>query len=139
MNEDDHTHWYADCDDSSATGHFTCNTFRRFLSFFFFNYPLQLKQLVLSSLIQCMPKLACDCLAGSFIPCFLGFLLYVQGMPNCNRQILNNYIYTYTHTHMLLFDSCNPMDCSPPGSSVRGILQARILQWVVISFSRGSL
>ena len=30
------------------------------------------------------------------------------------------------------------MDCSPPGSSVHGILQARILEWVVISFSRGS-
>ena len=33
---------------------------------------------------------------------------------------------------------CNPMDCSPPGSSVHGILQARILRWVAISFSRGS-
>ena len=33
---------------------------------------------------------------------------------------------------------CDPIDCSPPGSSVRGILQARILEWVVISFSRGS-
>ena len=33
---------------------------------------------------------------------------------------------------------CDPMDCSPPGSSVRGILQARILEWVAISFSRGS-
>ena len=32
---------------------------------------------------------------------------------------------------------CNPMDCSPPGSSVHGILQARILEWVAISFSRG--
>ena len=29
---------------------------------------------------------------------------------------------------------CNPMDCSPPGSSIRGISQARILEWVVISF-----
>ena len=29
---------------------------------------------------------------------------------------------------------CNPMDCSPPGSSVYGILQARILEWVAISF-----
>ena len=29
------------------------------------------------------------------------------------------------------------MDCSPPGSSVHGILQARILEWVVISFSKG--
>ena len=33
---------------------------------------------------------------------------------------------------------CNPVDCSPPGSSVYGILQARILRWVAISFSRGS-
>ena len=29
---------------------------------------------------------------------------------------------------------CNPRDCSPPGSSVHGILQARILEWVAISF-----
>ena len=33
---------------------------------------------------------------------------------------------------------CNPMDCSPPGSSGHGIFQARILEWVSISFSRGS-
>ena len=33
---------------------------------------------------------------------------------------------------------CNPMDCSPPGSSVCEISQARILEWFVISFSRGS-
>ena len=33
---------------------------------------------------------------------------------------------------------CNPMDFSPPGSSVHGILQARILEWVAISSSRGS-
>ena len=32
-------------------------------------------------------------------------------------------------------DSCNPMDCSPPGSSVDGILQARMLEWVAIYFS----
>ena len=34
---------------------------------------------------------------------------------------------------------CDSMDCSPPGSSVHGILQARILEWVAIPFSRGSL
>ena len=33
---------------------------------------------------------------------------------------------------------CNPMDYSSPGSSVHGILQARILVWVAIPFSRGS-
>ena len=33
---------------------------------------------------------------------------------------------------------CDLMDCSPPGSFVHGISQARILEWVTISFSRGS-
>ena len=33
---------------------------------------------------------------------------------------------------------CDSMDCSLPGSSIHGILQARILEWVAISFSRGS-
>ena len=32
----------------------------------------------------------------------------------------------------------DPMDCSPPGSSVHGILQARILEWVAMPSSRGS-
>ena len=31
---------------------------------------------------------------------------------------------------------CNPVDCNPPGSSVDGILQAKILEWVAISFSK---
>ena len=35
-------------------------------------------------------------------------------------------------------DSLQPMDCSLPGSSVHGIFQARVLEWVAISFSRGS-
>ena len=33
---------------------------------------------------------------------------------------------------------CDPMDCSLPGSSIHGILQARVLEWVAISFSRAS-
>ena len=36
---------------------------------------------------------------------------------------------------VLVAQLCNPMDCSPPGSSVRGILQARKLEWVAIPFS----
>ena len=36
------------------------------------------------------------------------------------------------HSCLTLFD---PMDCSPPGSSVHGILQVRILEWVAIPFS----
>ena len=44
-------------------------------------------------------------------------------------------IYSVSHSIVSL---CDPMDCSPPGSSVLGILQAEILEWVAISFSRGS-
>ena len=33
-------------------------------------------------------------------------------------------------------DSCEPMDCSPPDPSVHGIFQARILEWVAISYSK---
>ena len=53
----------------------------------------------------------------------------------CNTSNIN-----VTCMHAFLLQSCltpcNPMDCSPPGSSVYGFLQARILEWVVISFSR---
>ena len=38
--------------------------------------------------------------------------------------------------HSVVFDSLLPMNCSLPGSSVHGIFQARILEWVAIPFSR---
>ena len=45
------------------------------------------------------------------------------------------------HNKLLVAQSCltlcDPMDCSLPGSSAHGIFQARILEWVAISFSRG--
>ena len=44
----------------------------------------------------------------------------------------------YTISLSLVWLICNPLDYSPPDSSVHGISQARILEWVAISFSRGS-
>ena len=41
-------------------------------------------------------------------------------------------------SHQVPSNSRNPTGCRPPGSSVHGISQARILQWVAVSFSRGS-
>ena len=41
-------------------------------------------------------------------------------------------------TSSLCLSLCDPTDCSPPGSSVHGILQARILEWVAISIFKGS-
>ena len=55
------------------------------------------------------------------------------------------YLQTFIHTYMMLLLSCfshvwlcNPMHCSPPGYSVHGILEARVLEWAVILPSRGS-
>jgi len=45
-------------------------------------------------------------------------------------------VYLFIFVHVWLF--CDPMDCSQPGSSVHGIFQARILERVAISSSRGS-
>ena len=44
-------------------------------------------------------------------------------------------VVVWSPRHVLLF--CDPMDCIPPGPSVHGISQARILEWVAISVSRG--
>ena len=45
---------------------------------------------------------------------------------------------SYTHMHAQLCPAlCDPINCSPPGSSVHGIAQARILEWVTISCFRG--
>ena len=41
-------------------------------------------------------------------------------------------------SHSVVSDSFNPMDSNPPGFYVLGISQAKILEWVAISFSRGS-
>ena len=58
--------------------------------------------------------------------------LYIQRIfafgETCESESVN---------HLVVSDCLWPHDCNPPGSSVHGILQARILQWVAISFSRG--
>ena len=41
-------------------------------------------------------------------------------------------------SHSVMSNSFNPMDCSQPGSSVHGVFQTRILEWIAIPFSWGS-
>ena len=53
------------------------------------------------------------------------------------QKVPASYLF-YTLVAQLCSALCNPMDCSPPGSSVHGNLQARILEWVANPFSRGS-
>ena len=52
-------------------------------------------------------------------------------------EILPSVKWSERVSHSVMFDSYSFMDCSLPGSSVHGILQARILRWVAIPFSRG--
>ena len=66
------------------------------------------------------------------------------GFPHC-RQIptdLRHQRSLYIYIGDLVTESCptlcDPMDCSLPGSSLYGILQARVQEWVAIAFSRGS-
>ena len=58
------------------------------------------------------------------------FLIPVY-LPLCN-------VYMSAKLLQLCLILCNPMDCSPPGSSVHGILQGRILEWVAMTSSKGS-
>ena len=61
-------------------------------------------------------------------------LLVSQFSQRQNEDILYLFV-VYALSRVTL---CDPMDCSPPGSSVHRILQASILEWVAISSSRGS-
>ena len=58
------------------------------------------------------------------------------------QDALGRVLHVHARMHAKLLQSCptlcNTMACSPPGSSVYGIFQATILEWVAVSFSRGS-
>ena len=78
----------------------------------------------------------------SYIPCT------GRWVPNhcTTREILEQFLklatYSMRQVHAKLLQSCltlcDPMDCSLPGLTVHGILQARILEWVAMPSSRGS-
>ena len=68
--------------------------------------------------------------------CMLTYLLSLSlSFLFCKIELCSPQIKSDSMSCLIL---CDPMDCSPPGSSVHGILQARILEWVAISFFRGS-
>ena len=51
------------------------------------------------------------------------------------KQTLNHWKESKSEVAQLCPTLCDPMDCSQPGSSIHGLFQARVLEWVVISFS----
>ena len=69
-----------------------------------------------------------------------GHLIMIKGtIQEKDIKILNIYAPSIVkEVTLLCLPLCNPMDCSLPGSSIHGIFQARVLEWLAISFSRGS-
>ena len=83
----------------------------------------------------------------------LGLRKFIIQVPSVSAEVkifiiqkcllnINTPVPSLNSIHVQLLQSCltlrDPMDHSPPGSSVHGIFQARILEWVAIPFSRGS-
>ena len=67
--------------------------------------------------------------AGTKAPTLVG-----NGMIMLTNMTLINQSLAVVVCAQLYLTLCDPMDCYPPGSSVHGISQARILEWVAISF-----
>ena len=80
--------------------------------------------------------------------CFCGWVVFNTQWNTTHNIYIHTHTHTHTHTYIymkvkilvsqLCPTLCDPMDYSPPGSSVCGISQGRILEWVVIPFSRVS-
>ena len=66
------------------------------------------------------------------------WFIYLKGFCKNYHHIYIPYKVKWKWSCSVVSNSLRPVDCSPPSSSVHGILQARILEWVAISFSRGS-
>ena len=84
--------------------------------------------------------LICICL---YLFCILTFLLYLCTLATSVLEDLSKFFLRLhecvrAKSLQLCPTLCNPMDCSPPGSSVHGILQARTLEWVAMPSYRGS-
>ena len=73
------------------------------------------------------------------MPFFIHHFLNHSGVPRSGSEILIE-VSACMHAQSLQssLNLCNLMDCSPPGSSVHGILQARMLEWIKIFPTQGS-
>ena len=87
------------------------------------------------ALLMCVCACVCVCVCVCVWMCLC---VYLCGwLPGTNFHFAQLFSLEVLIAHLGL-TFCDTMDCNPPGSSVHGILQARILEWVAIPFSRGS-
>ena len=80
---------------------------------------------------------------GMYAISFISVILWECGRLMLSLKIIYkcllciSWAWWWWFSFQVMSNSCNPMDCSLPGSSVHRIFQARILEWVAISFSQG--
>ena len=86
--------------------------------------------------INCLTLISFISKMGEISAYFLKLLKRLKWDKSC--KVLKHNWGKWSEVTQLCPTLCNPMDCSPPGSLVPGIFQAWILEWVAISFSRGS-
>ena len=84
---------------------------------------------------QILPWLTVSCVSNDFANITLTILPEIGTLLPCSFLCVCVCVGSVAQSCLTLY---NPMDCSPPGSCVNGISQARLLGWVAVSFSRGS-
>ena len=77
-------------------------------------------------------------LLGFMLDDFVGYLGVLSMFKVGEAMMFRSLYYVVCLVAQSCLTLCDPLDYSPPGSSIHGILQARILEWVAIPFSRGS-
>ena len=91
--------------------------------------------LIISDLFMCLLVICLSslekCLFSSFPHFLIEFFFLILNCMSC----LYEWVSEVTQSCPTF---CDPMDCSLPGSSIHGIFQAKVLEWVAIAFSRGS-
>ena len=76
--------------------------------------------------------------SGALYPAFYVYMCWISQHPDRKQLSHSNWVIRSESVVQLCPTLCDPMDCRPLGSSVCGISQSRILEWVAIFFSRGS-
>ena len=75
-------------------------------------------------------------LRGGYIIVVVKSMVYSIGLPNSRCYLyLGNFAAAAAKSLQSCPTLCDSMDCSLPGSSIHGIFQARVLEWVAIAFS----
>ena len=102
----------------------TCNLFNHFLysDFFFLEHAFSLF-FFFSLYFSLFPWFTYSSYAPSY---------------GCPEAISRGWVVVCVYTYSVVSDFATPWACSPPGSSVHGIFQARMMEWVAISYSEGS-